>query len=483
VAQVTLRTVREMFTADRAKHFDSVVFNGHVSTTDPRTGHATRPCLVTLRTTRDAFHDLDLEHVDPEACLRGLNASVSRSPSELAPVRPVLEFDMVDSRFVESANVLSSIDQRPNLMELKPTEFEQLITNLFEKMGLETRLTQASRDGGVDCVAYDPRPILGGKVVIQAKRYKHTVGVSAVRDLFGTMQNEGASKGILVTTSGYGKASFEFAQGKPLELLSGSNLLALLAEYAGITAKIEAPEDWTDPIDDAPEVRPVSAPTQPPDEHAVRDRSNGAASTGSGTVGDPEPLQQPSPARVTESNDPLRRRAMDPLQPLVDGAPRAALLTVRVREDTHTFTGDDGNTIWCGGYAPVEDEGSFQHVDDRCSSDPRCFYCKVAGAQHYAALADPQFGRGSQIALRAEPENPHDANAVGIWDITGKQQAGHVSASLCGDIAQLLRSGVALGGLVIREFRATSSTGERIGLHVLIGPVGNLSLVVLDDDE
>ena len=72
----------------------------------------------------------------------------------------------------------------------------------------ETKLTQASRDGGVDCVAYDNRPILGGKVVIQAKRYKNTVGVSAVRDLFGTMQNEGASKGILVTTSGYGRSSF-----------------------------------------------------------------------------------------------------------------------------------------------------------------------------------------------------------------------------------------------------------------------------------
>src|SRR5579872_3536078 len=96
-------------------------------------------------------------------------------------------------------------------MELTPAEFESLITNLFGKMGLETRLTQASRDGGVDCVAYDSRPIFGGKVVIQAKRYKHTVGVSAVRDLFGTLQNEGASKGILVTTSGYGKAAFDFA--------------------------------------------------------------------------------------------------------------------------------------------------------------------------------------------------------------------------------------------------------------------------------
>ena len=136
-------------------------------------------------------------------------------------------------------------------MELSPSEFESLITNLFEKMGLETRLTQASRDGGVDCVAYDPRPIFGGKVVIQAKRYKNTVGVSAVRDLFGTMQNEGASKGILVTTSGYGRASHDFANGKPLELLDGANLLYLLKEHAEIDAKIEPPEDWVDPIQDS----------------------------------------------------------------------------------------------------------------------------------------------------------------------------------------------------------------------------------------
>src|SRR3954451_21893820 len=98
-----------------------------------------------------------------------------QEPAELVPVRPVLEFNMVDPRFVEEADVLSGLDQRPNLMELKPGEFESLITNLFTKMGLETRLTQASRDGGVDCVAYDPRPIFGGKVVIQAKRYKGTV--------------------------------------------------------------------------------------------------------------------------------------------------------------------------------------------------------------------------------------------------------------------------------------------------------------------
>src|SRR5829696_5601769 len=146
-------------------------------------------------------------------------------------------------RLVAETDAIGALDDRPNLLELKFTEFESLIQNLFTKMGLETRQTGPSRDGGADCVAYDTRPIFGGKVVIQAKRYKNTVGVSAVRDLYGTLQNEGASKGILVTTSGYGSASFEFAEGKPLELLGGANLLYLLQEHADLEARIDPPEE------------------------------------------------------------------------------------------------------------------------------------------------------------------------------------------------------------------------------------------------
>lgn len=244
VAQVTLRTLHELFEADRDGLIETIAFNGHVQTINAATGKDDNPCLVTLMATRDTFMERDFTRVDPVACLLDLSASISPSPAELVPVRPVLDFNMVDPRFIEEADVLSGLDQRPNLMELKAGEFETLITNLFEKMGLETRQTRPSRDGGVDCVAFDSRPIFGGKVVIQAKRYKNTVPVSAVRDLFGSVHNEGASKGILVTTSGYGRASFEFAKNKPLELLSGSNLLYLLKVHADIDAKIEPPEHW-----------------------------------------------------------------------------------------------------------------------------------------------------------------------------------------------------------------------------------------------
>lgn len=243
VAQTALRSLHRIFLSDYAEIVETVALNGMVETINPATGRLVRICLVSLRTTRDVFETVDLRHVDPVAALHTFKAAFSRNPAELTPVRPILEFNMVDPRFIQEGQVLASLDDRTNLMDLTPGEFESLITNLFAKMGLETRQTQASRDGGVDCVAYDPRPIFGGKVVIQAKRYKDTVGVSAVRDLFGTMQNEGASKGILVATSGYGRAAFEFAAGKPLELLDGANLLSLLLEHAGLDARIVMPTD------------------------------------------------------------------------------------------------------------------------------------------------------------------------------------------------------------------------------------------------
>jgi restriction system protein len=271
ISQLALRTLHIVMAADAAKSVEAIVFNGFVSTIDPATGKHIRPCLITLRTSREALAEIDFAMVDPVACLGRLNAHVSRSPAELLPVRPIVDFNMVDKRFIESTDVLSALEERPNLMELTPGEFENLITNLFEKLGLQTKLTQASRDGGVDCVAWDLHPITGGKVIIQAKRYKHTVGVSAVRDLFGTVHNEGAGKGILVTTSHYGKAAYDFAENKPLELLTGNNLLSLLEEHAGIRARIDMPEDWKDPVPDIeepfskpePAAEPAAAATEP----------------------------------------------------------------------------------------------------------------------------------------------------------------------------------------------------------------------------
>jgi len=124
-------------------------------------------------------------------------------------------------------------------------DFEQLIRELFElefnQSRGEIKITRVSRDGGVDAVAFDPDPIRGGKIVIQAKRYTNVVGVSAIRDLYGTVLNEGATKGILVSTADYGPDAYSFAKDKPITLLNGNNLLHLLQKH-GHKAKIDLKE-------------------------------------------------------------------------------------------------------------------------------------------------------------------------------------------------------------------------------------------------
>jgi len=161
------------------------------------------------------------------------------------PVAPIVKIEMEDGRFISSYDVAETLDDSYNLAAMHCEDFEHLIREIFEKEfaqgGGVVKVTQASRDRGVDAIAFDPDPIRGGKIVIQAKRYTKTVGVTAVRDLYGTVMNEGATKGILITTSDYGPDAYDFVKDKPLTLLNGNNLLHLLEKH-GTKARIDLKE-------------------------------------------------------------------------------------------------------------------------------------------------------------------------------------------------------------------------------------------------
>jgi restriction system protein len=163
----------------------------------------------------------------------------------MAAVVPILKLNRIDDRFVPARDVIDNIDRAVNIAAIPWEEFEHLVREIFEKEfstpGGEVKITRASRDHGVDAVAFDPDPIRGGKIVIQAKRYTNPVGVSAVRDLYGTIINEGANRGILVTTSVYGPDSYDFAKDKPITLLNGGHLLHLLEKH-GHPARIDLQE-------------------------------------------------------------------------------------------------------------------------------------------------------------------------------------------------------------------------------------------------
>ena len=241
VYQIALRSLHELFQSDSVKAISTIVFNGIVTSIDKSTGNEATACILSVQVSREVFLNINLAKVEPKACFRQLKGVGSSKLHSLTPIAPIAELRRDDRRFIPSYDVAAHLNEGYNLATMEWEDFEHLIREIFEKEfssgGGEVRVTQASRDGGVDAIAFDPDPIRGGKIVIQAKRYAYTVGVSAVRDLYGTVLNEGASKGILVTTSDYGPDAYEFASGKPLTLLSGSNLLHLLGKH-GVSAHI-----------------------------------------------------------------------------------------------------------------------------------------------------------------------------------------------------------------------------------------------------
>ncbi len=235
VYQIVLRTLHELFESDATRAISAIVLNGIVTSTDKSTGNQATACILSVQASRDPFLTINLAMVDPKACFRQLRGVGSPKLHSVTPVAPIVELSRDDKRFVPSHAVAENLNVGSNLATMDWEEFEHLIREIFAKefssRGGEVKVTQASRDGGVDAIAFDPDPITGGKIVIQAKRYAYTVGVSAVRDLYGTLMNEGATKGILVTTSDYGPDAHEFAKGKPISLLNGANLLHLLEKH------------------------------------------------------------------------------------------------------------------------------------------------------------------------------------------------------------------------------------------------------------
>lgn len=242
IHQMALLTIHRVFQEAYTPALRSVVFNGWVTGIDRSTGKDFTSCILSVRAERESFQTIQLERVEPKECIRSLKGLVAGPLAQLAPVRPIMELDTNDKRFVESREILANLNSTDNLAVMDWEDFEHLVRELFSKVfgenGSEVRVTQASRDGGVDAIAFDPDPIRGGKFVIQAKRYNNVVPVSAVRDLYGTMIHEGAVKGILVTTSYYGGDAREFIKDKPITLIDGSNLVHLFQQH-GYNVRVE----------------------------------------------------------------------------------------------------------------------------------------------------------------------------------------------------------------------------------------------------
>jgi hypothetical protein len=136
---------------------------------------------------------------------------------------------LIEVAGVIDAELIRYFGQHPDRLHgLTPRQFEELVAELFHGFGYQVELTRRTRDGRADVVALK-RDIVEVKYLIECKRYapQHKVGIHLVRCLHGVTVAQGATKGILATTSCFTQGARAHLSKHPF-LLQGADFDALV---------------------------------------------------------------------------------------------------------------------------------------------------------------------------------------------------------------------------------------------------------------
>lgn len=112
-----------------------------------------------------------------------------------------------------------------SLRALPWKRFEDLLGEAYRRQGYEVEETLGGgADGGVDLVlCKESRTVL-----VQCKRWKQSVPVQTVRELYGVLVDRRADSARLVATTNFTPDAVAFAAGKPIELIGSAALLELI---------------------------------------------------------------------------------------------------------------------------------------------------------------------------------------------------------------------------------------------------------------
>ena len=174
--------------------------------------------------------------------------SQNSTPAENIPLQP----DQTPEDAIEAAHTTLTTALRDDLLsilyDMNPIRFERLILDLLTAMGYgkgdlaNSHMTKTSADGGIDGIIYEDALGLDA-VYIQAKRYaaENKVSRPAIQQFVGSLNGEGATKGVFVTTSDFSaeaKAFLHKVQHR-IVLINGQELARMMIRYdIGVRARM-----------------------------------------------------------------------------------------------------------------------------------------------------------------------------------------------------------------------------------------------------
>jgi len=145
------------------------------------------------------------------------------------------------SRRRRRRNLLDSQTGIDSLRQMNWRQFEQLAGEAFRRQGYvvdETGLGGA--DGGIDLILRKD----GQTTLVQCKQWQNwQVGVKVVREMYGLLVHHKAAAVKIVALGDYTSDARRFAQGKPIELIHGGELIATVRSLQKTRARAMSPLD------------------------------------------------------------------------------------------------------------------------------------------------------------------------------------------------------------------------------------------------
>ena len=169
-------------------------------------------------------------------------SALSLSTSDATPQ------DELEDAFQKINSALIS-DLLTEIMSQTPDFFENLVVQLLVKMGYGGSISDAGEvlgktgDEGIDGIVREDK--LGFSLIyIQAKRWDlgNSVGRPEIQKFVGALAGAGASKGLFITTAGFSKEAYAYADKQhttKVVLVDGKTLANLMIEHnLGVSTQI-----------------------------------------------------------------------------------------------------------------------------------------------------------------------------------------------------------------------------------------------------
>jgi restriction system protein len=125
---------------------------------------------------------------------------------------------------------LRNADGIPDLLQVTPKEFAEMVAELFRSYGHQVERMDAPGKHGVDLII---RAQNGARWIVRCKRQRGRIEEMAVRDFERTMKFAKARRGVMVVTGSFTDEARQWAKNNSILLYDGDEFLKALRRARG----------------------------------------------------------------------------------------------------------------------------------------------------------------------------------------------------------------------------------------------------------